>query len=135
MLSIVFASTRAARLRLAFPVIVASTMATLGASACGRDTELPGPPPPPPPHATCAIAVTEPGPGKDLFVSGDPSCGAAVTASVRVATGDPSVPVWTELARAPIAVEGAWEPAEGGLRRKVRVTNRGASAMSLVGLE
>lgn len=105
------------------------------ASCSSNESSAPSRTPPAAPvHATCAVTLGQAA-DADLVVDGEPGCGGRVTARLRVATGDPRTPLWSDAASAPVVVEGTWEPANGGVHRSVRVTNRGAEKVSLVGLE
>ncbi len=92
------------------------------------------PPPAVPSHAICSVALGQAA-DADLVLDPEPGCAGRITARLRIATGDPQAPVWSDAASAPVVVEGAWEPVSGGVRRKVSVKNRGADKISLVGLE
>lgn len=110
-------------------------VAIVAVASCSSSEPTAAPPPAPlPVHATCAVTLGQAA-GADLVLEAEPGCGGRVTARLRVATGDPRAPVWSDAASSAVTVEGAWEPVEGGVRRKVSVTNRGAEKVSLVGLE
>jgi alpha-galactosidase len=71
----------------------------------------------------------------DLVLDGTGQCGASVKLSLRIATGDPDAPQWSDRSSAPLRVEGDWALAAGGAIRSLRVTNTGTTAVNLVGLE
>jgi hypothetical protein len=71
----------------------------------------------------------------DLALTGSGSCPGSVRLTLRVATGDPIHPEWYAAGRAPVVVQGKWRLEAAGATRSVVVSNPGAAAVSLVGLE
>jgi alpha-galactosidase len=83
----------------------------------------------------CATTLGPPGGPYDLVLQGTGQCARSVALALRVATGDPAAPVWSDAASAPLRVEGSWTLAGSDAVRTVRVTNSGAAEVRLVGLE
>lgn len=73
--------------------------------------------------------------GADLVLVGTGACPDRVRLALRVATGDPDAPTWSDAAAAPIEVGGGWSLGAAGAERTLVVRNRGASTVQLVGLE
>jgi hypothetical protein len=72
--------------------------------------------------------------GADLVVVGTGSCAGTTTFHLRVATGDPAAPTWSDAASSPLKVGGAWTQRGDALVRSVEITNEG-DAQTLIGLE
>ncbi len=72
--------------------------------------------------------------GADLVVVGKGSCAGTTTFKLRVATGDPAAPTWSDAASSPLKVRGAWTVRGDAVVRTVEVENPGADA-TLIGLE
>jgi hypothetical protein len=83
----------------------------------------------PPP---CTVAL---GTGADLVLTGSGSCSTSLRLGLRVATGSPDSPVWSDAAASPLSVEGAWTARGNGAVRSVSVVNHGTASVTLVGLE
>jgi alpha-galactosidase len=112
---------------------VLTTLFALASVACDSSQKDVAPPAPPA-HTTCELTPST-APNADLVLDASAGCGPRVTAKLRVATGDPGAPLWTDAAAASVVVEGSWSNVAGGARRSVRVKNGGSDAVSLVGLE
>jgi alpha-galactosidase len=123
------------------PYVLVGAGAAAALAACSSSEARPEAPAAPAPaaaptHATCKLRRGAADLGVDLVVEpASPDCGARVTATLRVATGDPKAPRWTSAAESPVAVEGAWQETDSGLVRKVSVRNTSAATVALVGLE
>jgi alpha-galactosidase len=101
----------------------------LALAACSPETE--GAPLKSPP---CTFAAGASG-AADLVVVGAGSCAGTTTFHLRVATGDPAAPVWSDAASSPVRVHGAWRTEGGALVRSVEVENTSGGDVALVGLE
>ncbi len=83
-----------------------------------------------PPPCTTAL-----GSGADLVLTGSGSCATTLRLGLRVATGSPSAPAWSDASSSPVQVQGAWTPRQNGAVRSVTVVNTSAAPVTLVGLE
>lgn len=90
--------------------------------------------PPSPPAEPCTFSMGTAA-GADLVVVGAGSCAGVTTFRLRVATGDPAAPTWSEAASSPLEVRGAWTREGDALVRSVEVENRSGGDVALVGLE
>jgi len=85
----------------------------------------------PPPEQPCTFTLGA-GDG-DLVVVGSGSCAGTTTFKLRVATGDPAAPTWSDVASAPVRVNGAWVKQGDALVRDVEIES--TSDTTLVALE
>lgn len=106
-------------------LLVALTLACLASPACSSTPAIIPP---------CAVSL---GTGvSDLTLVGSGACAATLHLGLRVATGAPDAPVWSDVAGAPVRVEGTWQLRGGNaVVRDVKVTNPSAQPVTLVGLE
>ncbi len=86
----------------------------------------------PAPEAPCTMSLASES-GADLVVVGTGSCAGRTTFKLRVATGDPAAPTWSDIASSPIKVNGTWTQKGDALVRNVEVES--TSDTTLVGLE
>ncbi len=100
-------------------------IAALTLLACSSSSSAPAP-------CTSTLAADA---DHDLVLRGAGQCAFAIELALRVATGDPEAPVWSDAKAAPLRIEGEWVLASGAAVRSVRVTNQGTAPVSLVGLE
>ncbi len=84
--------------------------------------------------APCGISLSSE-PGTDMVLVGSGGCGATLRLGLRIATGSPDAPVWTDAAASAVRVDGTWQSRGTGATRSVTVTNGGSEAVTLVGLE
>jgi len=75
------------------------------------------------------------GSGGDLVLVGAGSCATTLRLGLRVATGSPDAPVWSDAASSPVRVDGSWQLEDGVATRTVTVTNASSDPVTLVGLE
>lgn len=87
---------------------------------------------PDPPACTVALGEAM---EADLVLRGSGGFPSTVTLALRVSTGDPDSPVWSDATSAPVTVGGGWALVSGAAVRRVTVTNPGAKAIDLVALE
>ena len=83
--------------------------------------------------APCDVALG--GPGADLTLAGTGSCATTLRLGLRVATGSPDAPTWSDAASSPVRVDGSWQMQGSAAVRSVSVTNTSAQPVTLVGLE
>lgn len=98
------------------------------AGACSSDPEAAPPKQPEP----CTFELGSAA-GADLVLTGAGSCAGSTTFKLRVATGDPNAPTWTDAASAPIKVNGTWTRKGDALVRSVEV--EATADTTLLGLE
>ena len=73
--------------------------------------------------------------GAELALEGEADCKATVSLRLRVGTGDPANPTWTDAASAPLRIDGDWTQDGALMRRPIIVRNPGAAPVTLVALE
>ena len=71
----------------------------------------------------------------DLVLVGAGSCATTMRLGLRVATGSPSAPVWSDAPASGLNVQGTWTTRKNGAVRTVTVANASAQPVTLVGLE
>lgn len=96
--------------------------------ACSSDPDAPAPVQEEP----CTFALA-PAAGADLVIEGKGSCAGTTTFHLRVATGDPNAPTWSDAASAPLKVNGGWTRKGDALVRNVEV--EATADATLIGLE
>lgn len=95
-------------------------------ASCSDDAE------PNTPEQPCSMSLGSEN-GADLVVIGSGACAGKTTFKLRVATGDPSAPTWSDAASSPIKVNGTWTQKGDALVRTLEVES--TSDATLVGLE
>jgi len=105
-----------------------SLLLVVFASACSSDPDAT----PPAADEPCAFSIGSAA-GADLVLVGKGSCAGTTTLQLRVATGDPNAPTWSEAASSPVKVTGAWTQKGDALVRAVEVES--SADTTLVGLE
>ncbi|MGZ3475596.1 MAG: hypothetical protein ACXWUG_16040 [Polyangiales bacterium] len=103
---------------------------TLFSVACSSKQESA----PAPAEEPCKVSMGSAG-GADLVVTGTGSCAGTTTFKLRVATGDPAAPTWTDASSSPLAIHGTWTAKGDAFVRTVEVENTGSADVALVGLE
>ncbi len=98
----------------------------LALAACGPSKPVPEP--------ACALSLEYPE-GLDVLISADGGCHGSLALGLRVATGSPDAPVWSDPASASLRVVSSWVNQGTAAVREVSVVNIGTSTVSLVGLE
>jgi alpha-galactosidase len=83
---------------------------------------------------TCRLSLAH-DTSHDLVLNGSGLCAGQVTLTLRVATGDPDQPSWSEASSAPLVIGGSWAPVAGGVARSLTVANPGTQPVALVALE
>lgn len=87
------------------------------------------------PPAPCSVAQVN-DPSVDVRLAGSGACAGTVALRLRVATGSPSAPAWSDAASAPVRVDEAWSKNAGGAYESVvTLTNASAQPVTVVGLE
>ena len=105
-------------------LLLALAFACVASSACSSS-----------PAVTPPCAVSMGSGGADLTLLGSGTCATTLRLGLRVATGAPDAPVWSDATSSPVRVEGSWQLRDGAAVRDVKVTNPSAQPVTLVGLE
>ena len=84
-----------------------------------------------PPPCTAGVSTGS----ADLTLVGTGSCATTLRLDLRVATGSPAAPAWSDASSAGLQVQGVWTTRKNGAVRSVTVVNASAQPVTLVGLE
>ncbi len=88
----------------------------------------------PSPAPACTTSLGPPS-GFDGTLLGGGACATTIHLGLRVATGSPDAPAWSDAASSPLRVDGAWQLQGGAFVRSVSVVNTSAQPVTLLGLE